>query len=478
MSQVRPRFDPNDPQYLCCCGFHVMTGVKIVASIYTIVAVLYAVMSSYTIMELRVSDLRSEMAYYLLLAFLGLSPLVAIPVLGSLWIGINIERHGFLIPALIYSVTGLILTIGYAISGLSVQQRRIANSGYFHGDELKMEAFVFLVICVCSFVLQCWFFIILRSAYTYIKDKRSSLKRSCKDIEQSEQLYTAALQPNPNVEEFSKPNPEVEVFSKPNPEVEVFSKLNPEVEEISKLNAEVEEFSKPNPEVEEFSKPNPEVEEFSMLNAEVEVFSKPNPEVEEFSKPNPEVEEFSMLNAEVEVFSKPNPEVEEISMLDAEVEVFSKPNPEVDEFSLLNPVVEEFSKPSPKSNCNIIIEALEYSMFAGAVHNGYKQNVLAELAKSDSTHFLILFRDHQYQYRGLYTWDQMSDTAHRIHGIGPRACNADMMNVVFKYDCDGKAFAEIPTRYLSAAIDGFSIKDQYWQTAKTPRSERTSQLDL
>uniref|UniRef100_A0A914UI75 CKK domain-containing protein n=1 Tax=Plectus sambesii TaxID=2011161 RepID=A0A914UI75_9BILA len=72
----------------------------------------------------------------------------------------------------------------------------------------------------------------------------------------------------------------------------------------------------------------------------------------------------------------------------------------------------------------------------------------------------------------------MSDTAHRIHGIGPRACNADMMNVVFKYDCDGKAFTEIPTRHLSAAIDGFSIKDQYWQTAKIPHSERTSRLDL
>uniref|UniRef100_A0A914UHL3 CKK domain-containing protein n=1 Tax=Plectus sambesii TaxID=2011161 RepID=A0A914UHL3_9BILA len=129
-------------------------------------------------------------------------------------------------------------------------------------------------------------------------------------------------------------------------------------------------------------------------------------------------------------------------------------------------------KPSPKSNRNIIINALQYSVFAGAVHNDQKQNVLAELAKSDSKHFLILFRDQKCQYRGLYTWDQMSDTAHRVHGIGPRACNEDMMNLMFKYDSGGKAFTEIPTRHLSATIDGFSIKDQYWQKAKIPHSGR------
>uniref|UniRef100_A0A914UJK2 DUF7027 domain-containing protein n=1 Tax=Plectus sambesii TaxID=2011161 RepID=A0A914UJK2_9BILA len=103
MSQVRPRFDPNDPQYLCCCGCHVMVGVKIVASIYTVVAVgVIALFYRYALLSLY--DLLSHEAYYVLLAFMVISPLVAIPVLGSLWIGVIIERQGFLIPTLICSV--------------------------------------------------------------------------------------------------------------------------------------------------------------------------------------------------------------------------------------------------------------------------------------------------------------------------------------------------------------------------------------
>jgi len=39
------------------------------------------------------------------------------------------------------------------------------------------------------------------------------------------------------------------------------------------------------------------------------------------------------------------------------------------------------------------------------------------IASSDSKHFLVLFRDHRLQYRGLYTWDQFSEAVHKIGKI-------------------------------------------------------------
>jgi hypothetical protein len=71
-------------------------------------------------------------------------------------------------------------------------------------------------------------------------------------------------------------------------------------------------------------------------------------------------------------------------------------------------------------------------VFAGTVNNDQKLKVLEELAKSDSKHFLILFRDHKCQYRGLYSWDQMSDTAHKVQGSGPRSCKESTMQLMFK----------------------------------------------
>lgn len=59
--------------------------------------------------------------------------------------------------------------------------------------------------------------------------------------------------------------------------------------------------------------------------------------------------------------------------------------------------------------------------------------VLGELAKSDSKHFLLLFRDQKCRYSGAYSWDQQSDIAHRIHGRGPNICHESMMSLMFKY---------------------------------------------
>lgn len=55
-----------------------------------------------------------------------------------------------------------------------------------------------------------------------------------------------------------------------------------------------------------------------------------------------------------------------------------------------------------------------------------------DLASSSSKHFLIHFRDHKCQYRGLYAWDQQSDTVEKISGQGPSKCTEDIIKIMFK----------------------------------------------
>lgn len=41
---------------------------------------------------------------------------------------------------------------------------------------------------------------------------------------------------------------------------------------------------------------------------------------------------------------------------------------------------------------------------------------------------------------------------------------------IFRYDSGAKAFTQIPTKHLSATIDGFTLRDQYVQGPKIPHS--------
>uniref|UniRef100_A0A9J2PDT4 CKK domain-containing protein n=1 Tax=Ascaris lumbricoides TaxID=6252 RepID=A0A9J2PDT4_ASCLU len=138
--------------------------------------------------------------------------------------------------------------------------------------------------------------------------------------------------------------------------------------------------------------------------------------------------------------------------------------------STAEPALKLFSKYVHKSNRSMIINALQYSVFPGAVSDKMRNEVLGELAKSDSKHFLLLFRDQKCRYMGAYSWDQQSDTAHRIHGRGPNMCHESMMHLMFKYDSGAKTFTRIPTKHLSATIDGFTLQDQFMQTPKIPHS--------
>ncbi|KRY29345.1 Calmodulin-regulated spectrin-associated protein 1, partial [Trichinella spiralis] len=132
-----------------------------------------------------------------------------------------------------------------------------------------------------------------------------------------------------------------------------------------------------------------------------------------------------------------------------------------------------FVKPTHKSNRSIVFNAIQHSVLVGSVNDETKRKVLQELAKSDSKHFLIMFRDQKCQFRALYSWDQASDTVHKLYGTGPKSCSEKMMNLLLKYDSGAKQFSSIPSRHLSATIDAFTLKEDYWPKkstfASTPR---------
>uniref|UniRef100_A0A0K0E034 CKK domain-containing protein n=1 Tax=Strongyloides stercoralis TaxID=6248 RepID=A0A0K0E034_STRER len=141
--------------------------------------------------------------------------------------------------------------------------------------------------------------------------------------------------------------------------------------------------------------------------------------------------------------------------------------------SIQEPTLKLFAKKAPKSNRGLIVNALNFSVFPGAVWNEQRTKVQAALAQADSKHFLVLFRDQKCQYRGLYKWDEVSDTVYRLDGTGPKIIKESMMNLMFKYDSGAKSFTIIPSKHLSATIDAFSLQDQYWQRGKIPHSSNT-----
>ncbi|CAJ0572765.1 unnamed protein product, partial [Mesorhabditis spiculigera] len=145
--------------------------------------------------------------------------------------------------------------------------------------------------------------------------------------------------------------------------------------------------------------------------------------------------------------------------------------------STAEPTLKLFAKASPKSNRSLVTNALQYSVFPGAVCDNDRNKVLGEMGKSDSKHFLFLFRDQKCQFRGLYSWDQVANTVHKITGTGPKVCNTSMMKLMFKYDSGAKSFSQVPTRTLGTTIDGFSIQDQFWTKPKIPHSGNATHRD-
>uniref|UniRef100_A0A914XGU9 DUF7027 domain-containing protein n=1 Tax=Plectus sambesii TaxID=2011161 RepID=A0A914XGU9_9BILA len=172
MSQVQPRFDPNDPKYICCCGCHVMICAKLLASLFTIVAVLDAIAFSFGIYwEARDAQLRWDKVYYAVLVFMGINLIIGTAVLSCLWYGLIKKRERFLILTLVCSMLVFGATILSALFCIiAVIAAMIRSEAGTDGVQVLL---VIIIASACCLIPQYCFFHIYKTAYYYIKHKRS-----------------------------------------------------------------------------------------------------------------------------------------------------------------------------------------------------------------------------------------------------------------------------------------------------------------
>lgn len=91
-----------------------------------------------------------------------------------------------------------------------------------------------------------------------------------------------------------------------------------------------------------------------------------------------------------------------------------------------------YKQPTTKSNRGIMLNAVEYCVFPGVVNKDAKQKVLEEIARSESKHFLILFRDTGCQFRALYSYCPDREEVIKLYGTGPKQVNDRMFDKFFK----------------------------------------------
>ncbi|XP_011869487.1 PREDICTED: patronin isoform X2 [Vollenhovia emeryi] len=125
-----------------------------------------------------------------------------------------------------------------------------------------------------------------------------------------------------------------------------------------------------------------------------------------------------------------------------------------------------YKLPIAKSNRNLMLNAVEYCVFPGTVNREAKSRVLEEIGRSESKHFLILFRDAGCQFRALYSYCPEREEVAKLYGTGPKQVIDNMFDKFFKYNSSGKCFAQVHTKHLTVTIDAFSIHNSLWQGKK------------
>lgn len=91
-----------------------------------------------------------------------------------------------------------------------------------------------------------------------------------------------------------------------------------------------------------------------------------------------------------------------------------------------------YKQPTTKSNRGIMLNAVEYCVFPGTVNKEAKRRVLDEIARSESKHFLILFRDAGCQFRALYSYCPDREEVSKLYGTGPKQVMDKMFDKFFK----------------------------------------------
>jgi len=126
-----------------------------------------------------------------------------------------------------------------------------------------------------------------------------------------------------------------------------------------------------------------------------------------------------------------------------------------------------YREPQSKSNRPIIMNAIEYVVYPGAVNQTTRLRVLEEIERCDCPHFLLLFRDSRLQFRALYAFYPDTEEVFKIYGTGPKQITDNMMELYYKYNSGGKKFTQIHTKHLTCTIDAFTIHNSLWLGKKS-----------
>ena len=91
-----------------------------------------------------------------------------------------------------------------------------------------------------------------------------------------------------------------------------------------------------------------------------------------------------------------------------------------------------YREPASKSNRTIVLNAIEFVVFPGAVNRDTRERVLDVIDRCDCPHFLLLFRDQKCQFRGLYAYYPDTEEVYKIYGTGPKQVTDKMFEHFFK----------------------------------------------
>jgi len=128
-----------------------------------------------------------------------------------------------------------------------------------------------------------------------------------------------------------------------------------------------------------------------------------------------------------------------------------------------------YREPSTKSNRQLLQMALKYQCLPGPVNAAERKKAEEALNSSGAYHFMALYK--QNKYKGLYEVEDCEDVQKimKIHGIGPKEVDENMIEELLKYNSGVKSFQSVDSRTLSPAIDGFRLNNQCWLTRR-PRT--------
>lgn len=91
-------------------------------------------------------------------------------------------------------------------------------------------------------------------------------------------------------------------------------------------------------------------------------------------------------------------------------------------------------------------------------------------------HFLILFRN--YQFKGIFNYDEQTRILTKLDGIGPKSISAENIVKFFKYDSTKRQFTEVQTKQIGPTIVAITIAEPRNKPIPIGKSQQRNGTDV